>query len=338
MAYTLKLNIFRFSLYRILNTYTRPMRGKVITKYETEKNTTSFGDFIKVVEPSATRDDYMKVLFQKMISHFDNKFKKGDEGNKAVAVTKQEKVDFGSNEYTIWGMFKGGETDIERKVYSQDNATKDVKVIGKKDVPAVNYFYKIWMPYDGDDGILIIQSYTDMGCVASFKDQIEKLFVSLQYRPMWNSMIPKGFVENYLKTSFIHEIKIEYDSKKEKGHGLFASLKQVKKNIVLSRLSISLRELFKLANYREELKTQIENIVDFDSTKDKVIVFYKDENGKEAHATMGNLEEAMPTIILPDSLKEEKSDIADPEKMNTYTSKMLQDIKEQIDYKPKKIQ
>lgn len=338
MAYTLKLNIFRFKLYKIKNSYQRPMRGKVATIFETEVDATKFCDFIKAIEPSAQKEDFMKVLFAKMIAHFDSKFRKSVESNKAVAVTSQERVDYGSKDYTVWGMFKGGETDLERKVYSQNNATKDVKLIEKDDVPAVNYFYKLWMPYDGEDGILMIQSYTDMGCVASFKDQIEELFVSLQYRPIWNRMIPKGFVDRYLKSSFIHKIRIEYKTVKANGEGVFASMKQVQKNTELTRLSIALKDLFMVKNYDDELCKHLENIVEFKPEDDKVVVFYKDENGKEAHATMGNLEEAMPTIILPDYLKDSETEIAIPEEMDKFTDGMLKEIKEQIKYAPRKLQ
>ena len=337
MAYTLKLNIFRFKLYKIKNTQKRQMRGKEATFYETEVDATAFGDFIKAMEPTAQRNDYMKILFAKMLSHFDNKFRKPVDGNKAVAVTNQEHVGFGSKDYTVWGMFKGGETDMERKVYSQDNATKDVKLIEKGDVPSVNYFYKLWMPYDSEDGVLMIQSYTDMGCVASFKDQIEELFTSVGYRPIWNRMIPKGFVERYLKSSYIHQIRIEYKQVKRDGNGVFASMKSVQKNTVLTKMAIYLKDLFKMKDYGNELSKQLANIVEFNPKDDKVIVFYKDENGKEAHASMGNLEAAMPTIILPDYLKDSETDMADPEKMERYTDGMLNEIKEQMGYKPKKL-
>lgn len=337
MAYTLKLNIFRFKLYKIKNSYQRPMRGKMATFYDTEVDATKFCDFIKAIEPSAQKNDFMKVLFAKMITHFDNKFRKGPDSNKAVAVTNQEYVGYGSKNYTVWGMFKGGETDLERKVYSQNNATKDVKKIEKDDVPAVNYFYKLWMPYDGEDGILMIQSYTDMGCVASFKDQIEELFASLQYRPIWNRMIPQGFIDRYLKSSFIYKIRIEYKSVNADGEGAFASMRQVRKNTELTRLSIALKDLFSVKDYDEELCRHLENIVEFKPEDDKVLVFYKDENGKEAHATMGNLEEAMPTIILPDSLKDSETEIAIPEEMDKFTDGMLKEIKEQINYTPGKL-
>ena len=337
MAYTLKLNIFRFKLYKINNSYQRQMRGKVATLYETEVDATKFADFIKAIEPTADKNNYMNCLFSKMLMHFDNKFRKGNESNKAVAVTGQEKVGYGSKDYTIWGMFKGGETDLERKVYSQNNATKDVKLIEKDDVPSVNYFYKLWMPYDGEDGVLMIQSYTDMGCVASFKDQIEELFVSLQYRPIWNRMIPKGFVDRYLKSSYIYKIKIEYKLVSGGGEGVFSSMKQVQKKTELSRLSIFLKDLFKMKDYNDELCKHLENIVDFKPEDDKVVVFYKDENGKESHAYMGNLEAAMPTIILPDYLKDSENDMANPEEMNKYTDGMLKEIKEQIEYTPKKL-
>ena len=337
MAYTLKLNIFRFQLKRITKSYQRTMRGKMSVFYETEPDAARFCDFIKVIDPAAKKEVFMKLLFARLLKHFDNQFRKGNESNKAVSITEQEKAGFGSKEYTVWGMFKGGETDLERKVYSKRNATKDVKLIEKDDVPAVNYFYKLWMPYDGEDGILMIQSYTDMGCVASFRDQIEEFFASLHFRPIWNRMIPKGFVENYLKSSFIHKIRVEYKQVKGRGDGVFASMKQVQMSTELSRLSIFLRDLFKVKDYNSELCKQLENVVAFKPDEDKVVVFYRDENGKETHALMADLEDAMPTIILPESLKDSKTDMADPNEMDTYTDGMLKEIKEQLGYLPKKL-
>ena len=338
MAYTLKLNIFRFKLYKMKNARQRQMRGKTVTLSDLEEVATVFGDVIKSTEPTAQKADYMKVLFAKMLSHFDNKFRKTAEGNKAVAVTNQEHVGFGSKNYTIWGMFKGGETNMARKVYNQNNATEGVKLIEKGDVPSVNYFYKLWVPYDSEDGVLMIQSYTDMGCVASFKDQIEELFVSLGYRPVWNRLIPKGFVERYLKSSFIHQIRIEYKKVQRSGDGVFASMRSVQKNTVLSKLAIHLKDLFMMKDYEGELNSQLANIVDFNPKDDKVVLFYKDENGKEAHASMGNLEAAMPTIILPDYLKNAETDMAEAEEMNKYTEGLLEEIKEQMGYKPRKIE
>ena len=115
-------------------------------------------------------------------------------------------------------------------------------------------------------------------------------------------------------------------------------MKQVQKNTELTRLSIALKDLFAVKDYDDELCKHLENIVEFKPEDDKVVVFYKNENGKEAHATMGNLEEAMPTIILPDYLKDSKTDIAIPEEMDKFTDGMLKEIKEQLKYTPKKLQ
>jgi hypothetical protein len=315
------------------------MSGKMATFYDTEDDSTLFGDFVKSFDPNADEYNYMKVLFAKVLKFFDNKFLLGTEGNKAVSITSQDKVEFGSRECTIWGIFKGGETDMERKVYRQRDALNDIKLIEKDDVPSIDYFYKLWIPYDWDDGILMIQSYTNMGCVASFKEQMENLFISLQYRPMWNRLIPKGFVDRYLKSSVINEIKVQYEPQQTNAQGVFASMSQVRKETTLSRLSIKMKDLFQMDNYESELRGQIENVVEkYNPITDKVIVFYRDEAGKEAHASLDNLEGAMPTISLPDSLKNKDTQMADADAMNIYTKELLDEIKTQIGYKPNKIQ
>lgn len=80
MAYTLKLNIYNFSLYRITNTIERYVRGEIRKKYETEADATPFNSFLVNLDPIVNRDSYLPVLFQSVVDFFDSRFKINYEG------------------------------------------------------------------------------------------------------------------------------------------------------------------------------------------------------------------------------------------------------------------
>ena len=332
MAYTLKLNIYNFSLYHITDMIESPMNGVIRTKYITEANATRFSQVAMTFNPNVDRDSYLSVLFQSIVSYFDSRFKTNDEGTKAVSITSEPRPTLTSLSYTLNGMFKGGDTGIGRTIYSQRNALQPGVRISNTDVPVNNFFYKLWMPYDGEDGILMIQSYTDMGCTSTFRDQIEKFFISAGFRPIWNTMIPSGVINQYLNRSFINEIKVVYASEQRQEQGIFASMNNVRKESRLKNLHISFRQLLGMNNYQQALKDKIMEFVDYDQDHDMAKVFYVDENGKKASASINNIEDVLPSIILPDNLKDPVSDEPLLLEMSRYTNGILEQIKRQMNY------
>lgn len=338
MAYTLKLNIYRFCLYRITNTVVRQTMERERNKYETESSPTTFYEVARTIDTNVDRNRFLPVLFQSLVSYFDRRFKVNDEGTKAVSITTPPSPIYNSTGYVINGLFKGGDTGIGKTIFSQHNAIQPGTRITNTDVPVNNYYYKLWMPYDGEDGVLMIQSYTDMGCTVTFRDQMEKFFISKGYLPKWNSMIPSGFIDQYLNRSFINEIKVVYTSERRQEYGIFASLSNVKKESRLKKLHIPFSDLFRMDNYRQRLQDKILEYVDYDQQHDLVKVFYEDENGKKASATLNNIEDVLPSIILPEELK--NCDTEEPELslIRSYTDSILDEIKRQMGYTPSEME
>ena len=332
MAYTLKLNIYNFSLYRIINTIERHVRGEVRVKYETEADATPFNVFVESIDPIVNRDSFLPILFQSVVSFFDSRFKVNSEGTKAVSITTIPTPSYNTLGYVINGMFKGGDTGIGKNLYSQQNAIHPGTRITNTDVPANDFYYKLWMPFDGEDGILMIQSYTDMGCTATFRDQMEQYYISKGYFPRWNTMIPSGFIDQYLNRSFIKEIKIVYAQKQRQEEGVFASLSHVKRESRLTNIHIPFSQLFGLDNYRQRLQDKIVEFVEYDQFHDLAKVFYVDENGKKASASINSLEDVLPSIILPDNLKNRETEEPILSEISRYTDGILEEIKRQIDY------
>lgn len=332
MAYTLKLNIYNFSLYRITNTIERYVRGEIRKKYETEADATPFNSFLVNLDPIVNRDSYLPVLFQSVVDFFDSRFKVNYEGTKAVSITTNPTPSYNTLVYVINGMFKGGDTGIGKTIYSQQNAIEPGTRISNTDVPSNNFYYKLWLPFDGEDGILMVQSYTDMGCTATFRDQMEQFFISKGYFPRWNTMIPSGFIDQYLNRSFIKEIKIVYAPEHRQEQGTFASLTNVKRESRLSNLRIPFSQLFGLDNYQQRLQDKIMEYVDYDQQHDMAKIFYEDDNGKKASATIHNLEDVLPSIILPDDLKDPTTEEPVLTEISRYTDGILEQIKRQIGY------
>lgn len=335
MAYNLKLNIYNFSLYRITDTIQRRQRDRMVIQYRHEDETTLFENFARSIDPNVNRDCYLAVIFRELLNYFDNCFLLNTDGTKAVSITQDPQPRPFGTSYKIDGMFKGGETGIDRTVYEQGNATTSIKVIARTDVPAVYFYYKLWIPYDAEDGILMIQSYTNMGCTATFRDQMEGFFISLGYKPSWNTMIPTGIMEDYLNRSFINSIRITYNVQQRNNYqGAFASMRMAKKEGWLRNLSISFRELLQLDNYQEQLETQVMTCIDYNPEFDNARVFYTDEYGRKANASIREIEEILPSIILPDSLKSVGSEEPNLVLISDFTDGILERIKRQIGYTP----
>lgn len=334
MAYNLKLNIYSFSLYRITDTIQRQQRGRTVIMYRHEDDATPFCEFARSLDANVNRDIYLTTVFQALLNYFNNRFLLNTDGTKAVSITNDPQPRPFGTSYKIDGMFKGGETGIGRNVYQQGNASNSTKIIARTDVPAVYYYYKLWIPYDAEDGILMIQSYTDMGCTATFREQIEGFFISCGFKPSWNTMIPTGIMEEYLNRSFINGIRVTYNvDQRNDAQGVFSSMRMAKKESWLRNMAISFRELLQIDNYQQELENQIMTFIDdYDPDRDSARVFYKDSNGHKANASIREIEEILPSIILSDGLKRPGTEEPDLIAISEHTDGILERIKRQIGY------
>ena len=307
-------------------------------QYRHEDEATPFEEFARSINPNVNRDCYLAVVFGALLNYFDNCFFLFSDGTKAVSITQDPQPRPFGTSYKIDGMFKGGETGLDMNVYQQGNATNSIKTIARTDVPAVHYYYKLWIPYDGEDGIMMIQSYTDRGCTATFREQIEGFFISQGYKPSWNTMIPTGIMEEYLNRSFINGIRVTYNVEQRNDYqGVFTSMRMAKKEGWLRNLSISFRELLQLDDYQQQLEDQLMTCIDYNPERDNARVFYTDENGHKANASIREIEEILPSIILPDALKRQGTEEPDLVAISEHTDGILERIKRLIGYTPNEI-
>lgn len=339
MAYTLKLDIYYFSLYKIINKYERKTKiGKRIG-YKTEKKDCLFNDFINSLTLKKEDDEFMKLFLEDLISGFNASFKSNKNDTQAMSITTDSIRKFNSKKYIVWGVFKGGQMGINREIYQSNDAQNIKNTIQENDVTSLYYFYKIWLPRDSNVGILMIQSYTSLGCSALFKEQLGDYFISKGYKPNWNKFVPKEYIEKYLKNGYLNELQIVH-SKKDKYTPLepiFKPFQKATRKSVLSKFQIALSDILSLPNYKKILKESILAVdTGYDEDHDCVKLFYT-SNGKSAHTTLADIENILPAIILDEELKDNDTQLPNWEELNKFTDNMIENIKEQIGYTPKQL-
>lgn len=338
MAYTLKLDIYYVSLRKITETVERKTKDGTRIGYHTEKTPCIFQDFVNSL--SLNRDDkYMNVLLNDFINGFNASFKLNNNNTQAISITTDLFHGYNSADYTAWGTFKGGTTGIHRDIYKSDNANNVKGTIDDDNVTSLLYFYKLWLPEDSNIGILMVQSYTSYGCTLLFKEQLENYFISKGYKPSWGKCVPKNYIEDYFKNGYLNEIRVLH-TKKDKSkplNPLFEPFIKASKKSIINNFTIKLSELLSNINYKSMLKSQIQAIdTDYDESKDTIKLFYTN-NGKKAHASLRNIEDILPVIILEDSLKDEKTQLPIWEDLHVFTNDILKNLKLQSGYTPKVI-
>lgn len=336
MAYTLKLDMYYFSLKKITGTFERKTREGKWIGFHTEETPCLFQDFVNSLSLKEN-GKYMEVLLTDFINGFNASFKSNKDNTKAVSITTDLFHGVSKTEYTAWGVFKGGSTGINREIYKSDNATTLKGTIDDDNVTSLLYFYKLWLPQDSNVGILMVQSYTSMGCTALFKEQLEDYFISKGYKPYWNKCVPKSYIEKYLKDGYINEIRVVHSKRdyKKPLDPIFGPFIKATKKTIFNKFNIPLGDFLSMLNYKNVLISQIQAVdAEYDKSADMIKLFYTN-NGKKAHASLANIEDILPVITLDDSLKDEKTQQPVWEDLHKFTKGILDNLKLQISYTPK---
>lgn len=342
MGYTLKLDIYFFSIKKIKEEKQRKVKDEIRTIYLTEGNECTFSEFVQSLSfDKINKNNYTKLLLEDFIKGFNSTFKINKENTQAISTTEKNFKGFSSENCTLWGIFKGGPTGINREIYDSNNATEPTSTIDESKVATLYYFYKIWLPYDSNIGILMVQSYTSIGCTALFKEQLERYFIKKGHKiSNWCRYIPKEYLEKYFKDGYINEIHVIHRKKNYKKplNPIFDVLKQAKRKEIFKNFSIFLKDFMSLPNYKSILQSEIKAIsTDYNEDEDVVKFFYMDSKGRRAHSTLANIENILPSIILEDSLKDEITQRPKWNELHTFTDELLKNIKVQISYTPKLI-
>lgn len=342
MGYTLKLDIYYFSFKKIKEEKQRIVKDEVRTIYLTEENECTFGEFIHTLSfDKIDKNNYTKILLNDFIKGFNSSFKKNKENTQAISTTDEHFKGFSSEKFTLWGVFKGGPTGINQEIYESSNAIDPTATIDNTKVATLYYFYKLWLPFDSNIGILMVQSYTSIGCTSLFKQQLKQYFIDKGHKiTNWSKCIPDEYIEKYLKDGYINEIQVIH-AKKDKSNPLrpiFTPLTHAQRKEIFNNFNIPFVNLIKLPNYKSILQSQIKAIsTDYNENEDAVKIFYVNSKGQNAHSTLADIENILPTITLDENLKDENTQQPKWDELHTFTNELLENIKEQISYIPKLI-
>lgn len=340
MGFKLKLYIYQFRLYRILER--RPVRNGATTQFKTEQKSVRFGEFARRIMPGVNESNYMSTILQDFMHDFNNSFALNDSKTQGVTITSSGFNGFNSHYNTFWGQFKGGTTGIQREIYDRGNAQNPTGEIKMDDISSVPYFFEIWMPLDSDEGYLFVQSYTSLTCVAAFRNQFGKYFISKDYKPVWNKCIPKHYIDNYLKNSVINGIKINYGKPKvpeDAEDGITTPLRYAHKSTILDQFAIPFERIANVLRFKRNVKEMLENI-DIDVPKDEkdIKIIYTDEKGASATASLNDIETILPNIILDENLLDQETQLPKWDELHTFVDSLLSEIKTEIGYTPQEVE
>lgn len=337
MGHTLKLDIYYFELKEIIGTRESVVRGGEKRKYhKTKDKITNFGDFFSRIYAGEKRENYLKFFLQEFVSSFNNAFTSNKSNTQAISITDNLYKSISSNNNVLSGEFIGGQTGIDVDIYKTNNAITKKDTLDKDSVASFSYYYKLWLPLDSNTGIIMVQSYTLFACTTLFKEKLGSLFEEKGYQLSLFKLIPKQFIEKFQRNGYIYKIQI---LTKRKATDIlrpnFTPFAKAKSTVLIDNIKIFFNEFFSCLDYANKITSDIKQIYSgYNEECDELMLYYKDENGRQAHSKLSNIESMFPTIILDDCLKDPETQKPLFLELDRFTNGILEEIKQEIGYTP----
>jgi hypothetical protein len=332
MAHTLKLDIYCFTI--------KERRSR-------EDQTKKFSEFFRenfTIEDEIPLNVSKDVLFTRFMdsykNSFNNEFIVNIEGTKALAV---DSLDVFSQKNIIDGMMKGGPTGIEQYIYDKSNSLDSEETIEKSKVAALPYYFKLWVPFDSHIGVIMIQSYTDLGVNSLVLDHLHKYFGVKDCTVDKYRHVPQQYKENFTNRSKVFKVmfvKNGLGAAARNGlNPVFVDQENLKVSISISGFEVPPKKFWKLL--RERGKIINSDLSAFDMIEDKdfeTVALYKDEFGHQSAAKISKNFDILPTYFLSDDLKEFGKESPDCEKIRKHTNTILFEVKKEIGYTPQNVE
>ena len=177
-----------------LNVYTLYIKKKL---HNPEEKT--FKDVLVDITGETDKQKIFDAFKEKFIDSFNNQFALNTEGTKAIAI---KSVGIIPSQNVVDGIVLGGLTGIEQEVYKTTSSKDKQKIIANDEVASLPYYFKLWMPFDSDIALLMIQSYTEAGVVSLLGLKIEQFFKKYKYSLASTKCIPSKYKDEFIKNSF----------------------------------------------------------------------------------------------------------------------------------------
>jgi hypothetical protein len=327
MAHKLKLDIYCFSI---------KMRGVREAEY------VELGDFFreKFIHETENplvleKEKYYQRFIQEFVNSFHNEFVLNKDETKGIAT---DFIKLNPSRNIVDGMINGGLTGIDQNVYDRKKPEKSEDTIEKDKITALPYYFKLWTPFDSTVGVLMIQSYTDMGVNTLVIDQLKKFFSEKDYTLEKYKHVPREYKENFKRNSKIFKvtfIKLGLSNKARKSlNPVFAEHEGLKVKLEFTGFNESPENFWKKFKGEKIINTDLTALEMVEDDDFETIASYKDEYGFQSSAKISKNLDILPTYFLSDILKVEGKDYPDYEKVRKHTNEILETVKIEIGYTP----
>jgi hypothetical protein len=292
--------------------------------------------FKKISTIVKTKEEYYQDFIKRYIKSFDGKFSKVDDTSKSITT---DDISFLGTENIIYGMIRGGLTNVELDIFESDNITTPVGKLNKNQIAAQPYFFLLYTPYDKSHGVLMIQYYSVASVTTSFKNNLQSFFREHEITLTMYPFVPEKKKKEFLKTSVINKISLSKTVSEKTARSKFNPLilEEDQYEIVIEFRKIKqdpasfvTRITDSLSKNKSLFSADLSDL-GIEGDDDYLLkVFYENEEGKQSHSNIKKGFDIFPTIDLPNELKESGKDSPDLEKMKDYSVKLLTEIKDEI--------
>lgn len=240
-------------------------------------------------------------------------------------------------------MLIGGLTGVEQDVYNSSSSESIGKSISDEEVSTLPYYFKLWMPYDSNCGILMVQSYTEVGVVSLIEQKIKSFIRGYDYSITTTKHVPKEYKEKFKKKSIVQNLTLSKTKLSESARGalnqLFASFEGLKVDIKISGFNVPIDEFWEKVNKNKPIDADLSSFeMETEENDYDVIATYKDESGHQSQARLSNDLDILPNIILPETLKEQGKQYPNYAEIQKHTQAILDKIKVETGYTPKDVE
>ena len=316
-GYTLKLSIYTIAL------------------RDSDKNDATFQSLHKTIAGSndMSKAELFSIVKDKFLKSFSDKFVLNYEKTKGIAIRQINTI---PTMNIIDGMMIGGSTGIEQEVYKTSSSEERQDTIAEDEVTALPYYFKIWMPYDSNLGVVMIQSYTETGVVSLVLAKIKDFFKSYDFFVLDSRFVDKEYKDHFKKHSIVDKLVLAKTHLSSEARGalnqMFADFEGLKVEIKLTGFNVSIDEFWQQINCQKPLDVDLSEFEMDEKENYDVIATYKDISGKQSQARLSKNFDIIPTIILDATLKETGKEYPNYEKIQTHTNSILTKVKQEIGY------
>ena len=345
MAQQLKLNIWKLMLKpnhkeatvnRVLFDRIRIETNKEIEEYvkETETPTAMIPEDV----------NSFGLFFDEYVKSFNGAFKKDSSNNKAFAPVAGQ-IRFSRENQIIHGFVEGGPTGVRQSVKNNSNSSTEVKTIEVSEVVSIKHYFLFWIPMDTNYAYIMLQDYSDVntGITKAFFEHMKGFLGKYRFVIQKSPKVPRPIQNAFLDRSVVVSMDMiktnpTRDQKNRFNPG-FASLEKVKIKVGVQGLNIQARRFVESIRRDKANNPFMIDLAEigFDTPANYTTnVYYEDAiTGKRTKATITDLLNILPTIVIPDDVKIDGEEVPDFDRIYNFCNEHLSQLKIEDGYTPR---